>query len=490
MGRPSKAKQVSTSTIGFSQNWGWATGDQEFFPLGNHFSLMQQMRQMWLTDETAGAMNWCLSTTMAQIPWDFAPQVDGVDNDKDEEAATMAAWANTLLSDMDESFDDHVEDALAMIWAGVAPCEVVLKQRVGGDESRHNDGFYGISGIPLRDPRTIVEWTYDAERQKITGMRQLGYSLSTSAGGGNGVIPLWKICHYRTTSEMNNPWGRSLLLSARRAWLLKVKIQDSEAIGIERDLCGLPRFKVPQEVIDQSNEADADGRPTKEALAAQTFLSAAQKAVSDMRFNKSGGIIQASNTYTEDEYQHADTTPKYDFDIITTAGQRSIDCRTAVRDYDRSIAMVVMMQFLQLGGRSGGSYGLSEDQSSMGVRSFMALAQKIATEFTRKALTLVWEVNGFDKKYMPRLRHGQISKEAMQAFGAALAGIGKSAGLWETDLEMRAALAKMLGLPFDRLAQAEAVETARTASKAAAAAPTLNAPGKAAPSSGDDDEND
>jgi len=395
---------------------------------------------MWNTDETIGSMMWLIETTITQIDWKHEPQKDGVKSD-DPEAVRQAAFADTLLIDMNKSWQDHIEDALSMIPMGFAPCEIVLKQRKGND-SRFDDKLWGIAGLELRDQASIFNWIYDDK--KLVAFRQVTYA-------GGAIIPMWKICNYRIKAHLDRPTGRSLFYNAYRSWRLKMAIQDSEAIGIERDLCGLPTFRMPLADIEQASRT-VNGQPTPEALQALGRISAAQKAVRDMRFNRSGGLVIPSDTYDDDQGKPS-AIQKYDLKIVTTAGQRSIDTRTAVRDYDRAIARTAMMQFLQLGDRAGGSNGLSDDQSTLAINALQAIANKIAGTHNRSTLPLVWRVNAMDPRYLPQLKSGNITKEGMVQIGAFLQGIGKAWELFQDDAPARVEVLKRIGITTTEKAQ-------------------------------------
>lgn len=463
MARPTNKNAAATREMGWSLDWNIASQTASLVPALGGRQLLVEMQLMADTDETVGSMMWCICSTLAQVEWKHAPQVDGIDNDKDEAAVKAAAFADTLLGDMRRSFADHVDDAMNMVWAGFAPCEIVLKQRKAG-QSRYDDGLYGIDDIPLRDPLSIWQWTYDADRRHVVAAQQMTYQ-------GGATIPMWKLCNYRTSSAADRPYGRPLLLNAHRAWRLKNRIQDSEAIGVERELCGLPIFRMPEADIQAAAETDNAGAPTTNALAAQRRIQQAIQTVQHIRLNKTGGLVLPSDTYASDDAETKDRTPKYDFSIVTSAGQRSIDARTAIRDYDRAIARVVMMQFLHLGDRSSGSYGLSDDQSSMAIRSLMSLAMKVAQEFSRKALPLVWDANGMDKRYMPSLRASEISKDGIAQIGTFLSGLAKGEWLIAQDAEARIDVLKDAGIAHDRASQEEAAATAREAAAAAANPP-------------------
>lgn len=464
--RPTHRQQQSTAELGFADILfvGHPNEDVRLFPASWGLDIRRDLYRMSQMDETVGAIMWCIYSVLSQVEWKHQPCVDGKDNDTDAEAIRQADFYNSLLGDMSHTMSEHVEEALSMVIFGHAPCEVVLKRR-DGVASRFNDQMYGISKIPLRDQMSITNWLYQ-------GNDAIAFQQSTYRG--SATIPLWKTCNYRTTSRLDRPLGRSLLTNALRVWKLKEKIQDSEAIGIERDLCGLPTFRIPQEVLDDANDVDSAGAATPKAESARRMIAGAISAVKDLRFNKSGGLIMPSDTFfseTSDAANTGDRTPKWDFKLITTAGQRSIDTRTAIRDYDRAIARVVMMQFLHLGDRSTGSYAMSDDQSSMAVRSLMALAMKVAMEWNKKAVPLVGQVNAFDPKYLPRMRASEISKDGIQQIGALMAGLGRVENLWASDVDMRMAISKLVNLPANREAQDAAAGSAAAQAKMDATAP-------------------
>lgn len=458
-----------------------------FLPDLTGHALLRDMFVMADTDETVGAMLYGITTTMRQITWDYVPQIDGVDAPEDPEAQKWAAIATQMIKDMDRPFDDHVEDMLSMIWAGFAPVEMVFKIR-DGVGSRFDDGYYGIGALNLIDQTSVWDIVYD--QQKPIGLKQMslgGLGLNGGTGvTGDGVIPLFKTLLYRTTTQYNNPRGRPLLKNAWRVWRLKKKIQDSEALGIERELVGLPIFEMPEELMLQQFETGADGQLTEDAKRAAAMVQAAKTATQDMRLNRSGGLVMPSDTYMEDGPGGA-AVKKYNFRIVTTGGSRTIDSRTVARDYDHAIARVAMMQFLTLGQRSGGSYGLSEDQSSMAVSSIMALADKVTAEWNAKAVSLTWIVNAFPDKYRPRLKHSDVNKNSLVQLGQFLAGVGKAANLWGSDAKMRRGIAVAANLPYDSDAQDEAAKTSAEAADLLADPPEPTAAPGSAPAADEED---
>jgi hypothetical protein len=490
MARPTKAVSTATRPLGQAPNFGVsggmgaaAVGYDTFtnlLPEMFGVDLIRDMMIMWKTDETVGAMAYAIWATMRQIKWEYEPQIDGVAAPDDPEAKKWADLAQSMLKDMDRPFDDHVTDAMTMLPAGFAAIEIVMKQR-DGVNSRFNDRYYGIDTLNLLDQTTIWDFLY--ENQRPVAMKQFGYSRI-----GDGVIPLDKTLLYRVNAQYNNPRGQPLLRNAWRPWRLKRKIQDSEALGIERELCGLPIFEMPEEVILAQFDTNEAGDPTEEALQAQRMVAAAKEATQDMRLNKTGGMVIPSDPWGEDSEGSGSAQRKYNFRILTSAGTRAIDSRTAARDYDHAIARVCMMQFLTLGQRSGGSYALSDDQSSMAVSSIMALADGITSEWNMKAVPMIWRVNLLPDKYRPRLKHSEVNKNGIVQIGQFFSGVAKAASLWGGDAKARRAILGLANIPYDAAAQDEAANTHREAAEMAAEPPEPQAP--AAPGAAAEDEED
>ena len=432
----------SKSEIGWPINWAIGNWREEFIPqLFGTWGIVE-LDRMQSTDETIGAIMWLIETTMAQVNWKHIPCKDGKPSD-DPKAVEAAEFADSMMEDMRKPWADHVEDTLTMIWAGFAPCEIVTKQR-DGVNSRFNDGLWGIDHLPLRDPATIFNWVYNG--RDLVGMQQVSMM-------GSAIIPMWKVLNYRVKSALDRPQGRSLFYNAYRVWRLKQMIQDSEAIGIERELCGLPVFRLPNNVLEQARQRNAQNQPTPEALKSIQMIQSAQAAVRDMRFNRSGGLVLPSDPWSSsDEDSTNSNTPMYDFSIVKSTGQRAIDARSAVKDYDFAILRLALMQFLQLGMRTGGSNALGSDQSSMAVRSLTAVADKIARTYG-KANRYVWSINAMDMTYLPKLEPSQLSKDSIEAIGTYFRGLGSLEWLMGNDKVARTAVLDLAGIPSDPDAQ-------------------------------------
>lgn len=464
--RSNKANAASTY-VGVNPNWNQGPFNDDMFPIPTGMGLIRDMSVMAKTDDTVGSMMWTIRTVISQLDWHHQPMKNGKLAEDDAEAIRWSDFADTLLQDMQISFAEHAEEACTMVWAGFAPCEIVTKQRLSST-SMFSDGYYGIDHIPLRDQRSFYGVTYeDNDPNKIKALRQSTYR-------GMSEIPMWKLCNYRADAHLDSPWGNPIIQQAWKPWKYKNRAQESEMVGMERDMVGLPIFRMPMEDMEKASEKGSDGKPTAEALVAQARVRAAQTAVKDMRFNRNAGLVLASDTWGSEEDTN-DRTYRYDFALVTTAGQRTIDTRTVVRDYDRSIARTALMQFLHLGDRSGGSYALSDDQSTMAVQSLEALAKKIKDQWRKSVLMLIWIINAFPMEYLPALAHGPVTKEGLTAIGTFLRGVGGILDLVDGDPIARRSVLQAASIKSNKDAQVESASV-KNETKMLAADPPEPAP--------------
>lgn len=418
------------ASIEYGQDAPWSLSRGELFPNGRRITI-KQLLEMSELDETMAAMNYAIETTMAQVNWRHEPRDNGEESDT-EEALKAAEFADSLLQDMEIPLQAYVENALSYLVAGYSLAEILFRQRTLAEGSRFTDNLWGVRSIVERPQLTVSEWV--AKDGKIVAYKQ-------TTSGSKPPIPLAKSMHLTVKGGPNRPQGKSLFKAAYRMFQLKRRIQDSEAIGIERDLCGLPIMDIPQADIDA-----ATLRPdTPEGKQAAARIRAAQAAVQDMRLNEAGGLVIPSDVFESEKDGSATSVRKYNFRIVTSAGSRSIDTRGAIREYDLAIARIAMMQFLRLGDRAGGSYALSDTQSSLALRSIMAIVQKIAFEWRLKVLTTVFLLNGMDLRYLPELGTTSITEDSLEEVGAFLESLASAQELLEGDDELMEDMKQRLG---------------------------------------------
>ena len=217
--------------------------NEEFLPNLQGVKGFKVYREMRDNDPVIGAMLYAIDKVITRLEW----KVEGEDE-------RTALFVQECIDDMSDSWDATLQNILSMLVYGWSFHEIVYKIRGGltGDpktNSRFKDHRIGWRKWPVRAQETLQEWMLD-ERGGIQGMIQMDPS-----GGGLHRIPIDKALLFRTTTNRNNPEGYSLLRNAYRPWFYKRRIEEIEAVGIERDLAGLPMAYVPPEYLMGSANA-------------------------------------------------------------------------------------------------------------------------------------------------------------------------------------------------------------------------------------------
>jgi len=214
-------------------------------------------KEMSENDATIGAVLFAIDMLIRQVNWKITPATDSPEHKDD------ADFVDGMFKDMTQPFKEVISEILgSMLPHGHAPLEMVFKRRIGmarngamarpGDtpSSRFDDGAIGFHKLALRAPETIDKWDL-TDAGDILGFTQKAAPLFTEV-----FIPIEKTLLFRTSTKKNNPEGRSVLRTAYRAWFFKKRIENLEAIGIERDLAGLPLAMVPSEIM--ANDASPE----------------------------------------------------------------------------------------------------------------------------------------------------------------------------------------------------------------------------------------
>ena len=207
---------------------------EEFLPQLQGYRAIQTYREMRDNDPVIGAILFAIDKLVRQVSW----RVQSASSSNEDLIA--AKFLESCIQDMSTSWEDLISEILSMLTYGFSYHEIVYKKRLGPDtnssetRSKYSDGLIGWRKIPIRAQDTRQYWEFD-DAGGVTAMVQSSppdFTLKT--------IPIGKALLFRTTSDKNNPEGRSILRNAYRPWYFKRRIEEIEAIGVERDLAGFP----------------------------------------------------------------------------------------------------------------------------------------------------------------------------------------------------------------------------------------------------------
>lgn len=385
-------------------------------------------REMADNDPVVGAMLYAIERLILAIDWTVEPFSDKGDiiKKKDEQ---NAKFLEECMHDMNESWSAMLSQILSFLPYGYAFCEIVYKKRLKNDttnsskRSKFADGKIGWRKIALRAQETLWDWNLD-ENGSVRGFRQ----SDPSTYKGVVEIPIEKGLLFRATNARNNPEGRSILRNAYRPWKFKKTIEEIEAIGIERDLAGLPVAYVPPSMLSSAATS-----------AEVTARGAMQDLIRQIKRNENEGVLFPL-AYDEQGRE------LYKLTLLSSGGTRQFNTDQIVARYDQRISMVVLADFILLGHEKVGSFALGASKIDLFTSAIQQIAQAIADVFNDHAVPRLFKLNGLKADRLPKVKPGEITHVDLGVLGDFISKMA-AAGAMVPDADLDNYLRKLANLP-------------------------------------------
>jgi hypothetical protein len=398
----------------------------------------RRVREMLYNSPVIGALRMAVEMPIRDIDWHF------VSDEGDEDPRLVLL--NDALDAMSHSWEDHITDALAFLWYGWSMFTVTYQQV--------NGRVLWKKFRPLA-PDTLMKWNF-SDDGGMAGIEQWPHLWSEP-------IPIERMVVYRFRRARGNPEGESLLRPAWPAWFYVKNLQQIEAIGIERNLAGLPVMRLPE----GADTTDSDD-PT-------TDVGRARRIVRNVRADEMGGLVLPWG---------------WDFSLVASSGSGKVaDTDIAIQRYNKQMLMAALSQFLALGMDNVGALATFEAAGDFFTLTLNAVADTIAETFTKFAAERLLLLNGLDPTGV-RLEHSPAGNVQPAAVADALTKL-VSAGAVTLTSEDEVWLRSLLRLPArdveaidaDRdMARQEAAERADAMRDALA--------GRQEPAAGDDEDDE
>jgi phage gp29-like protein len=241
-------------------------------------------------------------------------------------------------------------------------------------------------------------------------------------------IPIEKALLFRVKQYKNNPEGRSLLRNAYRPWYYKHRIEEIEAVGIERDLAGLPIAYIPPEYLSSGASADQ-----------VAFRNAIEQIVQNVKRNEQEGIVMP---LMYDESGHK----MFELNLLTSGGSRQFDTDKIIQRYDQRIAMSVLSDFILLGHDRVGSFSLGTAKMDLWSMAVDAIANSIAEVINQYAIPRLLKLNNMDLERPPYLTYGEVSHIDLTEIADYVSKLANS-GMIISDPNLEDYLRDLAGLP-------------------------------------------
>lgn len=422
--RASSTDFLEVGSTGLVQNGGIVQDD--FLRQLQGKSAYANFREMADNDPVVGAMLHSIEMVVRSVDWSVEPS-----DPQDQRAIDEAQFISTCINDMSTSWDDTLASILTFLVYGFSYHEIVYKYRRGYTDdaktrSKYNDGRIGWRKLPIRSQDTVQRWDFD-ETGGVKGMYQLD---PYAPDKGLVYLPIEKCLLFRTTTKMNNPQGRSILRNAFVPWYYKRRIQEIEAIGIERDLAGMPVAYVPPQLL--SNNASQQE---------QAALAAIKQIVRNIKRDEQEGIVFPL------AYDPDTKMPAYELKLLSTGGRRQFDTNEIVTRYDQRISMTVLGDFLLLGHEGVGTQALSVSKIELFLTSLNAYLSNIAETFNSYAIPRLMRLNGVPEELSPALTYSPPKNIDLDGIAKYITALTQSGAQLFPDTDLENYLRGLAGLP-------------------------------------------
>lgn len=357
-----------------------------------------------------------------QVEWRIDPDPDAPPDDE-----RVPFIEQCLMHDMEYTWPDTLSVILSMIPWGWSLLEVVYKLRQGDNAdptkaSRYDDGRVGLRKLALRAQESRQRWEYD-DHGGLVGMIQVAPPDYTGV-----LIPLDRALLFRTTVAKDNPEGHSAIRGAYESWYYATNLQRIEAIGIERDLAGIPVAGVPPELLGATKTPDQ-----------QAVYDAIDGIVTRLKRDEQAGVMWPLA-------YDANGNKLYELSLMTSGGQRQVNTHERIEAYKTDMAASLLADFIRLGHGQAGSWALSSDKTNLFAVALGAWLDSIAAVINTQLIPRLLRVNGWPTAMAPTLGHDDIEHVNLASLGTALAALADK-GLIQYHPALEAWILRQAGAP-------------------------------------------
>jgi hypothetical protein len=355
---------------------GWGVIREDFLAEWNTSAKRtKRVDEMLRNSSIVAALRMAIEMPIRDVDWFYTSE----QGDEDPRLQLL----DDARENMSHSWNDHIIDALLMVFYGWSAFTITY-DKVGGNMLWRKFKMLGHD--------TVQRW-YLADDGGLEGIQQWPHLWSEP-------IPIERMVLYRFRKTKNNPEGESILRPAWLPWYYVKNIQQIEAIGIERNLAGLPVITMPE---------DAD---TTESTDENTDYGRAHKIVRSIRNDEQSGVVLP-----------------FGWELSTLSGSggsgmtKTVDAGGAIGRHEKRILMAALAQFLILGMDNIGALATFEGGTDFFNMSVNAVADIIAETHTKYPVARLLALNGMDAEGI-RMEHGRIGQIDMEKLSAILTAIG------------------------------------------------------------------
>lgn len=320
----------------------------------------------------------------------------------------------SMFEDMDRPLEEVMIDIMTMATYGFSVIEKVYKIRKKDNGSVYNDGIVGIKKLALRSQESIDKFVFDDDGNEVVAVKQnlslisdpyLRYSRRPTQ---EIILPREKVMLFNMGRNTTNPYGQSPLRDVYVPWKYLTSIEELEAMGVAKDLQGLPVLYLPAQYMSE------DANPEQKAIFEQF-----KNVIRNLQQNSQSGVILPSAVDPDTRAQ------LFKLELLSTEGGKKSYDTTKVKDYYRAMIFIGMnADILLMGNTETGSFALGSLKTSLTGSFVEGILQKIVRVFNDDLIRQVYELNGWDVSRRCKMDYEGFEDTNLDEFSKAVQRIG------------------------------------------------------------------
>ena len=366
-------------------------------------------------DATISAALKLFEMMISRVKWHVEPPENGTQVDFDR-----ANFISECQHDMEHSWFNFIKEVTSMYTYGFSVHEKVFRRRLFTTGSRYNDGLWAWRKLPIRSQDTIYRWKFSDDGRDLLAVEQSLHAIQydtryKNISSEDLVIPRAKFLLFRTDVKRDNPEGTSPLVGAYLAWKYRTALEEQEAIGVTRDLGGLPVLKIPPRYMspDASDEE-------------KSIYAYYQKVIRNIQNNEQGGLILPQ------AFEGESRQPMFEFELMSVRGTKQYDTNAIINRYDNKIMISLFADILKMGTEQVGSYSLASSKTNLMAMAIESRLKEIQDVLNHDLIPQLFKLNGWSTQKLPTFEYSDLEDIDLEEFSKAIQRIA-AVGLLERD---------------------------------------------------------
>lgn len=361
---------------------------------------------------------------ISKATWTYKPPENPTEEEKNQ-----TKIINQMMTDMEQPWSEFIRDVLSSNVFGFSVHEKVYRKRFKSNGSLYDDGIIGWKKLPIRVQESISKFIFSDDGNDVIGVQQ---NISATNDVYNRFskranlinIPRSKFLLFRTGKHRGDPFGKSPLRDAYLAWRFLTQLEELEALGVAKDLNGIPVLSLPPQVL--STDGDQEQRLYFE------------NAIRNLQVGEQMGIILPS-LYDEQG------KPLYKIELLSTDGKKNFDLNK-IKEYYRGLIFISLFADILLQGvTTTGSFALGSIKNSLSGAYAERLISNIAEVIQNDLIRQTYEINSWSTERMGKLDFDGLDNTDVESLSKYLQRVA-SVGLLEKDRAVLNAVRQGIGI--------------------------------------------